>query len=145
MKKDLGQGPEEYLQLYVETRSLKIMVPADAVQAAGIRDLSTKKEAGQLLATLEEPSEVPEGWAERNVSTVARLKSHDLDQMSMVVRDLIRHQRRAGKPLTLREKDIFESSLDIVARELSLVLEMSKEDTKKLIVEKCLNGSDLND
>lgn len=144
VQRDLGRGPEDYLELYVETRSLKIMVPADAVQAAGIRDLSTKGEAGELLAILEEPSEVPEAWAERNPSTVARLKSRDLDQISMVVRDLSRHQRRLGKPLSLREKDVFESCLDTVARELSLVLDMSKQDTKALILEKCLNEKDAN-
>lgn len=137
--RDVGRGAEDYLQLYVETRSLKIMVPADAVRAVGIRELSTKEEADEILAILEEPSEVPEGWSERNLSTIARMKSHDLGQACMVVRDLSRHQRRVGKPLTLREKDVLEGCLDTVARELSLVLNMSEEGTKDLIMEKSLN------
>jgi CarD family transcriptional regulator len=139
VRKDVGKGPEDYLELYVETSSLKIMVPADAVQSVGIRDLSTKGEAEVILALLEEPSDVPEGWSERIVSTMARVKSHDLDQVSMVVRDLSRHQERSNKPLTATEKDLLKGCLDIAARELSLALDMSEEDTKTLIVEKSLS------
>lgn len=137
--KDVGKGPEDYLELYVEGSSLKIMVPADAVQAAGIRNLSTRAEAEVILVILAEPSDVPEAWAERNASSVARVKSHDLAQMAMVVRDLSRHELRRGKPLTMGEKNLFGGCLDILARELSLALDRSEEDTKALIVEKSLN------
>jgi CarD family transcriptional regulator len=137
--KDLGKGPVDYLQLYVEGSSLKIMVPTDAVEAAGIRNLSTRMEAEGILAILAEPSEVPEGWAERNASTVARLKSHDLAQVSMVVRDLSRHERRRGKPLTMGERNLLEGCLDMVARELSLAQRLSENDARALIVEKSLS------
>lgn len=139
VSKDVGSGPEDYLELYVETRSLKIMVRADAVEAAGIRQLSTREEAEVVLAILAEPSEVPEGWAERNASTNARVKSHDLAQVAMVVRDLSRHQVRRGKPLTMTERDLLAGCLDILVRELSLALSLSEEDTKTLIVEKSLS------
>jgi CarD family transcriptional regulator len=139
VRKDVGKGPEDYLELYVETSSLKIMVPADAVQSVGIRDLSTKGEAEVILALLEEPSDVPEGLSERIVSTMARVKSHDLGQVSMVVRDLSRHQLRGARPLTMGERNSLEGCLDLVARELSLALDLSEDDTKALIVEKSLS------
>lgn len=139
VKKDVGKGPEDYLELYVETRSLKIMVPAGAVDVAGIRDPSTRGQAEAILAVLAEPSDVPEGWGERNASTLARVRSHDLDQVARVVRDLSRHQVRRGKPLTMTEKDLLAGCLDIVARELCLALELPEEETRVLIVEKCLS------
>jgi CarD family transcriptional regulator len=139
--RDLGKGPEDYLELHVEAGSLKIMVPAEAVEALGIRDISTRAEAEVILAVLEEPSEVPEAWMERNVSTTARIKSHDLDQLSMVVRDLSRHQERTDKPLSKREGDLLRSCLDIVARELSLALAMSEDDTRSLLVQKSLSAT----
>lgn len=140
VKKDVGNGPEDYLDLYVETRSLKIMVPAGAVDAVGIRDLSTREEAEVILAILEEPSDVSEVWSERNVATAARMKSHDLEQVSRVVRDLSRHQERAGKPLTLGERGQLQGCLDTLAGELSLALDLSEEDTKALIADRCLAG-----
>ncbi len=140
VSKDVGTGPDNYLELYVETASLRIMVPASAVEAVGIRNISTKAEAEAILGILEEPFDVPQAWSERNVFTMARMKSHDLDQVSMVVRDLSRHQERAAKPLTLKERDLLTGCIDFVARELSLALEMSEEDTKALIVDKSLNG-----
>lgn len=144
VRKDVGKGPEDYLELHVKTNSLKIMVPADAVEAVGIRSLSTRREAEAILAILEEPSDVPVDWSQRNVSTMARVKSHELDQVSMVVRDLSRHQQRAAKPLTARERDLLDGCLDIVGRELSLALGMSEEDTEALIVERSLSDKASN-
>ncbi|HVM00676.1 MAG TPA: CarD family transcriptional regulator [Egibacteraceae bacterium] len=140
VSRDVGRGPEEYLELTIETPSLTIMVPAAAVQAVGIRELSTKHEAEAILAILEEPSDVAEQWSERNASTQERIRSQDLDQAAMVIRDLSRHQRRTGKPLTLTEKGLLDRCLDMVARELALVLDLSEDDTKHLIVEKSLNA-----
>lgn len=133
--KDLGDGPEDYLELYVESGSMKVMVPAAAVAEVGIRSLSTRDEAQRILALLEEPSEVPEAWADRNASTAARVKSRELDQVAMVVRDLSRHQEMAAKPLTVGERAILSSCLDILSKELGLALELSQDDTKALIVE----------
>lgn len=140
-RRDVGRGPEDYLELYVESRSLKIMVPAAALDAVGIRNLASRGQAEEILAILEQPSEVSDVWAERNVFTVARVKSRDLDQASMVIRDLSRLQHRAAKPLTLGERNALDACLDLVARELSLALGLSEQETRSLLVEKSLNES----
>lgn len=138
VSKDVGAGPADYLELYIDAGSLKVMVPAAAVEAVGIRDISTKQEAEHILAILQEPSDVPATWSERNNASLARVRSHDLGQVSMVVRDLSRHQERSVKPLAMGERALLKSCLDIVSRELALALDMSEEDTKALIVDKSL-------
>lgn len=138
VQKDVGKGPEDYLELYIKARSLKVMVPAHAVAAAGLRSLSTKDEAEAILCILAEPSDVPEAWAERNASSMARVKSHDLGQVSMVVRDLSRLERRRERPLTMTESNLLSGCLELVTRELSLALDLSEPDMKALIVERCL-------
>lgn len=140
VNRDLGTGPADYLELYVETRSLRIMVPADAVDEVGIRDLATRAEAEAILATLAAPSNPPEAWSERNLSTMARMRSTALDQVAMVVRDLSRHRERATKPLSLRESTLLTECLDTVAKELAVALELPEDDTRALILDTTLRG-----
>ncbi|HUH07055.1 MAG TPA: CarD family transcriptional regulator [Egibacteraceae bacterium] len=134
--KDLGQGPTEYLELHIEFASLKILVPAASVEQIGIRSLSSRKDAEAILSLLEEKSDVPVEWAERNATTIARMKSLELDQIAMIVRDLTRHERRLGRPLNMGERTVLGKCLGLLARELSLSLGMSEEATMALLVER---------
>lgn len=135
VKKDLGAGPVDYLELYVKSASMTVLVPADSVKEIGLRDLSSKRDAQDILALLQEPADVPERWKERHAMTVARMKSGDLDQIAMVVRDLTQHARRIGKPLNQGEKSALERCLAILSEELSLSLDITEDDTLSLISE----------
>lgn len=136
LQKDVGGGPVEYLELFVEHASLKIMVPSQSVARVGIRDVSTKKEAEAVLAVLDHEADVHERWTERNSVTVARMKSAGLRDLAMVVRDLIRHSERTGKPLSSHETASRDTCIDLLARELSLSLGMSQDEAATLIVER---------
>lgn len=143
--KDLGQGPTEYLELYLDFASMKIMVPAGAVERVGLRSLSSKADAEAILALLEEDSDVPTQWTERNTFTMSRMKSRELDQLAMVVRDLTRHQRRIGKPLNMGEQTSLNTCLDLLARELALSLDMPEENTLALLAERAAGQHDAAD
>lgn len=131
-----GDDATTYLTLFFELKTLTIMVPLDSVDEVGIRHPSTKKEAKAILAILEEESDVPEAWAERNASTTSRMQSTDLAQASMVIRDLTRHAQRIDKPLSAAENSTLNECLDQVSLELSLSLGMSQEETRRLILDK---------
>jgi CarD family transcriptional regulator len=131
--KDLGQGPTEYVELYVEFSSMKILVPAESVKEVGLRSLSSRKDAAAILALLEEDVDVPLEWTERNAINQARMRSLELDQLAMVVRDLLAHQRRIDKPLNLGEKAALDKCLGLLARELSLTLGLTEDETLALL------------
>jgi CarD family transcriptional regulator len=131
--RDLGQGPTEYLELHVEASSMRIMVPASSADEVGLRPLASKEDAEAILAMLAESSEVPLEWKDRNTFTTARMKSRELVQVAMVVRDLMQHEQRLGKPLTLGERTSLNNALGLLASELSLSLGMSVEDTMALL------------
>jgi RNA polymerase-interacting CarD/CdnL/TRCF family regulator len=133
-----GKGKDEttYLQLAFEEKALTIMVPLDSVDEVGIRRPSTKAEAQEILAILEESSDVPEAWAERNASTVSRVQSTEIAQAAMVIRDLSRHAQRIDKPLSTAERSTLEGCLDTVSLELSLSLGTSQAETRELILGK---------
>lgn len=127
---------EDYLELFFEPKSMTIMVPVDSLEEVGIRSVATKEEAEAILALLEESSEVPTAWVERNATTLSRIQSTELAQASMVIRDLTRHAQRAEKPLSAAENTALNGCLDTVATELSLTLGLSEDETRKLILEK---------
>lgn len=131
-----GKTSTNYLQLFFEEKTLTIMVPMDSVDEVGIRRPSTKTEAEAILDILEESSDVPEVWAERNATTVARVQSTEIAQASMVIRDLTRHSQRIGKPLSAAERGTLQRCLDTVSLELSLSLGLSQDQTRALILDK---------
>lgn len=139
VRKDAGNGPEMYIELRIESPSLTILVPERSLEEVGVRNVSTQEEADAILAVLEAPSDVAENWSDRNASTVSRMKSTDLAQRAAVIRDLLRHRQRSGKPLSAAENRSLEHCLEMVAKELSLVLGLSESETRSLMSEKSLS------
>lgn len=136
VRKDTGDGPEDYVELRLPSpSSLTILIPERSLQDVGVRSVSTRAQAEAVLAVLGEPSDVPETWAERNRVTVSRMGSGDLAQIAMVVRDLTRHAQRAGKSLSLGEGRTLDGCLDTLSDELSLALGLSRETTMALVVD----------
>ena len=133
--KGVGKGRTRFLQLVFASASLKILVPVDSIDAVGIRALPTKREAAAILAVLARPSDVPETWSERTASTSSRVKSRELAQAAMVVRDLTRHIRRSGKPLSSSENAVLQTCLNSVSSELSLVWDISHDDARAVVLE----------
>ena len=137
------RGKDDYLELFFEPKSMTIMVPVASLDEVGIRGVVTKEEAEAILAILEEPSDVPRAWVERNAATLSRIQSTELAQASMVIRDLTRHADRADKPLSAAESASLNSCLDTVATELSLALDLSPEETRALILSKAGGEDDI--
>lgn len=140
-----GKDSTSYLKLFFEEKSLTIMVPVASVDEVGLRRPSTKDEAEAILAILEEDSDVPEVWSERNASTVSRVQSTEIAQASMVIRDLTRHAQRIDKPLSAAENTTLDTCLDMVSLELSLALGLSQDETRALILEKVGHKADETD
>lgn len=140
-----GKSKTDYLELFFELKTLTIMVPLDSVDEVGLRPPASKDEAKSILAILEEDSEVPEVWAERNAESMSRMDSTDLAQAAMVIRDLTRHSDRIEKPLSSAENSTLEACLETVSLELSLALDMTQDQTKALILQKVGMGDEVSD
>ena len=141
----VASNGQSYLSLFFEPSSLKIMIPVDSLEEVGIRPVASADHAQHILETLAEASDVPAEWSERNASTVARVKSTDLDQAALVIRDLTRHQLRTSKPLSAAEKGVLDRCIEMVAQELSIVLAKTPDEVRALIDEKISQGSPAQD
>lgn len=130
-----GKARTSFLELVFTSTSLKILVPVDSIDEVGIRQLPTKREAATILTVLAQASVVPETWSERAALTASRVRTTELAEASMVIRDLTRHARRSGKPLSSSENAVLQACLNRVSSELSLVLEITEDDARALILE----------
>ena len=126
----------DYIELLFELKGMTIMVPVDSIDEIGIRGIASAQEAKEILALLEEDSDVSTVWSERNADTLSRVKSTELPQAAMVIRDLTRHADRLTKPLSPAEATTLKTCLDMVTMELSLSLGMSEDETRDLILSK---------
>ena len=129
-----GSSATAYLELFFEPKALTITLPAGNLDEVGIRRLSTSAEADAIFAILAAPSDVPTTWSDRNAETVSRVRSSELAQASMVVRDLTRHAQRLSKPMSTAENATLESCLQTLSAELSLVLDLPEDETRDLIL-----------
>ena len=131
-----SKSPDSFVELFFPGKGLTITVPETSLEQVGIRSVSTHSEAQAILAILSEDSDVPTAWAERSATTSSRMKSAELAQLSMVIRDLTRHSVRANKPLSPAEKTQLDECLDTVSHELSLALDLPQDETRALILHK---------
>lgn len=123
-----------YIDLFIQETGMKIAVPMSTADEVGLRDVMTPDETEALLAVLRaegEPQE--EQWSRRMKANGERLKTGELDQLAVVVRDLTRRDRE--KPLSHGERTMLRDARDPLISELSVALSKSPEDAEAMLDE----------
>lgn len=115
-----------------ERDKMTVRVPLSKVNSVGIRKLSTPQKMRTALDTLKGRARVKRAmWSRRAQEYEAKINSGDPVSIAEVVRDL---HRNAGQPdQSYSERQIYESALDRLMRELAAVERIDEEAaTKKL-------------
>lgn len=107
---------------------VKVRVPVENAEKAGLRQVITPDECAKVLALLKEPEDVPEcsNWNRRNRENLEKMKSGDIYELAAVIRSLLRRETRRN--LSSSEKKMLGTSLQILASELALVRGQKDED-----------------
>ena len=123
------------LQLFVITFDrdrMTLRVPVAKATKSGLRKLSTRAVMDSALSTLKGRAKVKRTmWSRRAQEYEAKINSGDPVSIAEVVRDL---HRNAGQPdQSYSERQIYESALDRLMRELAAVERIDEDAaTKKL-------------
>jgi CarD family transcriptional regulator len=127
------QGEErDYLVLRLTYGDLTLMVPADATDEIGLRDVCSKKEVDQVWSVLKRrDGAMPTNWSRRFKANYEKLKSGDIFQVAEVVRNLALREREKG--LSAGEKRMLTKARQILVSELSAAIKKSDEATEELI------------
>jgi CarD family transcriptional regulator len=133
-KRNLQGEERDYLVLRLTYGDLTLMVPADATDEVGLRDVVSKKEVDEVFAVLRRrDGSMPTNWSRRFKANYEKLKSGDIYQVAEVVRNLA--LREAEKGLSAGEKRMLTKSKQILVSELAAAVGKSDEATEAMIDE----------
>ena len=131
-RRNLAGEERDYLVLRLTYGDLTLMVPADACEEVGLRDVCSKKEVDAVWDVLREREfSMPTNWSRRFKANYEKLKSGDIFQVAEVVRNLALREREKG--LSAGEKRMLTKARQILVSELSAAIKKTEEDTEDLI------------
>ncbi len=127
------QGEErDYLVLRLTYGDLTLMVPADATEEVGLRNVVSKKEVDQVMEVLKRrDGSMPTNWSRRFKANYEKLRSGDIFQVAEVVRNLALRERDKG--LSAGEKRMLTKSKQILVSELAAAIKKTEEETEALL------------
>ena len=131
-KRNLAGQERDYLVLRLTYGDLTLMVPADATDEVGLRDVVSKKQVDEVFELLAaRDGTMPTNWSRRFKANYEKLKSGDIFQVAEVVRNLA--LREAEKGLSAGEKRMLTKSKQILVSELAAAIGKDDEATEALI------------
>ena len=127
-----GGERRSYYVLCLLCGGLRLMIPCDAWEKAGLRPVLSREAAGELVRrfALLDPGEQP-NWNQRYRENMLRIKSGDLYEVARVVRGLSRREKR--QQLSTGERRILFSARQILASEIALVKNIPLEQAETLL------------
>jgi CarD family transcriptional regulator len=134
------------LELFVITFDqdrLTVRLPLAKVKSSGLRKLSDAAVVTQALDILEGRAKVKRGmWSRRATDFQERMATGQMTALAEVLRDL---NRGSGQDdASYSEQQIFESAMDIMAREIAAARQLTQTEARKLIAEHLAKAPHLN-
>lgn len=118
---------------------LTLRVPVAKIESAGMRKLSDESQIEKSLRTVQGRARIKRTmWSRRAQEYEAKINSGDLIQIAEVVRDLFRSENQPEQSYS--ERQLYEASLDRMARELSAVNKISSTEAVVLIEKNLAKG-----
>lgn len=117
------------LELYVinfEKEKMTLRVPLNKAVSTGMRKLSNEATVQEAFTTLKGKARIKRTmWSRRAQEYEAKINSGDLVSIAEVVRDL--HRKEDQPEQSYSERQIYESALSRLARELAAVNEIDED------------------
>ena len=117
------------LEVYVITfdhEKMTLRVPTKKAKTAGLRPLAEGKVVSQALTTLKGRARIKRTmWSRRAQEYEAKINSGDLISIAEVVRDLHRADNQPEQSYS--ERQLYESALDRMAREVAAIEQIDRE------------------
>jgi CarD family transcriptional regulator len=133
-KRSLQGEERDYLVLRLTYGDLTLMVPADATEEVGLRNVVSKQEVEQVMDVLKaRDGSMPTNWSRRFKANYEKLRSGDIFQVAEVVRNLSLREQEKG--LSAGEKRMLTKAKQILVSELAAAIKKSDEETEALLDE----------
>lgn len=112
---------------------IKVHVPIDNAEKAGLRCIISPSECERVIDTFSTLDDIEESsnWNRRNRENLEKMKSGDVFEIASVIKSLLR--RETQKSLSSSEKKMLSTSMQILLSELALASDKSDEELRELI------------
>lgn len=127
----LGEKRRYYI-MAMPIGDMKVMIPMNAVDDIGLRQVIEAKEAEDVIEVLKgEKSAMSSNWNRRYRANMEKIKSGDIYLVAEVVRNLTLRDQEKG--LSAGERKMLEIARQILISELVLVKGSTEEDISELL------------
>lgn len=117
-----------------EENRMTLRVPVNKAASSGLRKLATGSSMTEALNTLKGRARIKRTmWSRRAQEYVAKINSGDLVSIAEVVRDLYRSDAQPEQSYS--ERQLYESALDRMAREIAAVEKLDERGAVQRITE----------
>jgi CarD family transcriptional regulator len=124
----------ELFVIQIEKDKLTLRVPTARLEAAGIRKLAEDNIVARAMETLKGRARIKRTmWSRRAQEYEAKINSGDLIAIAEVVRDLYRSETQPEQSYS--ERQLYESALDRMAREIAVVDKLDERTAMQRITE----------
>lgn len=118
----------DYLTIRIVHSDMTVMVPADAVDQAGLRRVMTPAELDEVLSLLRNEEPEFEGpWTRRFKHNQELMRTGDVAELVLVIRNLLARQRDKG--LSSGERQMLARAKQILSSELQYSKDLEEDES----------------
>jgi len=131
--RDIAGKKKSFYILKLLDSGMKLMIPTDGAERAGLRTVISKKDADKVLQILKSDEIAVESqpWNRRYREYMEMLKSGSPFEVAKVLRDLYR--LRSDKELSFGERRLLDQARSLLVTELALARKVKEEKVEKEI------------
>jgi len=127
----LGEKRKYYI-MAMPIGDMRVMIPLDAVEEIGLRQVIAKEEAGEVMEVLKgQKTKMSSNWNRRYRANMEKIKSGDVYLVAEVVRNLTIRDHEKG--LSAGERKMLDIARQILISELVLVTGATETEIEQLI------------
>jgi CarD family transcriptional regulator len=132
VEQDFQGQARRYFLIRILQNDMKVKVPVDGLEKAGIRPVMSEAVMEEVLGVLrDDPTKMPVNWNRRIRHNSDKIKTGDIREMADVVRNLAIREHQRG--LSTGEKQMFAKVRRILASEIMCVKGILEEDALRFL------------
>lgn len=130
-KEILGKRRKYYI-MKLPIGDMRVMIPLDAVESAGLRSVIDEEECDRVMEILQNRScKMSNNWNKRYRANLDKMKSGDIFEVAEVVRNLAIRDKEKG--LSTGERKMLDNARQILISELVLARDCEESEVSDLL------------
>ncbi len=128
----VGGEELEFYRLRLEANNSLVMIPINNAGNIGVRRLCSKKDLKKLFKVLDsEVVDTGRDWKNRYKDNVEKMMTGSIVDVAQVLKNL--HYLSTQKPLSFREKKMYDRARQLVVSEIATVQEKDQDDVEAML------------